>query len=167
MKQLDHARLTALLRQGKHAQAMEECEDFIAQHSESASGYATRASLHELQRNFTNALPDRDRVVRLEPNRATSYFNRGMTHYLTGNYPAAHQDFSQAMSFADPALDHAPRLFRADCNYRLNRHDEALSDCESIPEDYTFPGFRWRPDGSKHLIVADIRAARMSRLQPR
>ena len=48
-------------------------------------------------------------------------------------------------------------LYRAECHFRLGNYDAALADCALVPDDFDFPGFRNRPNGSKQLILDDIK----------
>jgi hypothetical protein len=54
-------------------------------------------------------------------------------------------------------IDSLDPLFRADSLARLGRLDEALADCQFIPEDHNAPAFYDLPGGDKRQFIDQIR----------
>jgi len=154
--------LHGLLKQKKFEAARALADQHIQRSPQDSLGYSMRARIHERTGNECGAIADRNRIVALFPASAGSYFSRARTHMRFGQYDAAIPDFSKAAELDDGWYGPAINLYRAECHYQLGHYDAALADCEHVPDDYAFPGFRGHPDGSKHHIIADIRAARGS-----
>ncbi|HEX3972046.1 MAG TPA: tetratricopeptide repeat protein [Stellaceae bacterium] len=140
-------------------EALHLCKDDIAQKPDDPASYRHMADVLELAQRPKEALPFRDKVLELAPNSAASYFSRGDLFYQTGNYPGAIQDFSKAAELdSHGALSPLAHLYRADCHRRLKAYDEAITDCQRVPDNFNFPGFLGeRAGGKQHLLAAIAR----------
>jgi len=146
-----------LCRAKRFDEALQLCRDELAQKPDDADSYRHMADVLELAQRHNEALPFRNKVLELTPNSAANYFSRGDLFYQTGNYPAAIRDFSRAAELdGHGALSPLIHLYLADCHRRLKAYDEAIADCEHVPDDFDFPGFLGECAGGKRHLLAAI-----------
>ncbi|MDR1220218.1 MAG: tetratricopeptide repeat protein [Treponema sp.] len=49
------------------------------------------------KKDFDRAIADYTEAIRLDPNYATAYYNRGLASYYKGDYARAHADWEKAL----------------------------------------------------------------------
>lgn len=151
----------ALCKAKRFDEALEICRLEVAEKPDQAGGYQLMASVLELMKNPTAALPYRNKVIELDPESTTSYFARADLLYSMGNYTAAIADFTRSAELdREQALGPANYLYRADCHRRLGNYAQAIADCALVPDDFDFPGFLGQWEGTKHHLLAEIERER-------
>lgn len=88
----------------------------------------TRGSIRAEQGDFARGLADFGRALRLDPNYAEAYLQRGLAHQARGGYDAAIHDFDFALTL-QPALERAIAL--RDEALRL-RGEDVFAQLESL-----------------------------------
>lgn len=78
--------------------------------------------------DYQGAIEDFTEVIRLYPNSAEAYYNRGIAYTKLGNYQAAIADYNQAISF-NPNLAEV-YVDRAKVYSHLGNSSEALKDLQ-------------------------------------
>ena len=58
--------------------------------------YYNRGNLFASQKNFSRAIDDYTRAIKLDSRLAQAYYNRGLAHYYAGQEKEALRDFSRA-----------------------------------------------------------------------
>jgi tetratricopeptide (TPR) repeat protein len=138
-------------------EAINICEQEIAQNPAEPAGYRHKASVLELMRKLPEAAQYRDKVVELRPDCVASYFSRADLRYAMGDYASAIPDFTRAAELDhEQAFGPVNFLYRADCHRRLGNYDQALADCALVPDGYDFPGFLGVRGGGKEYLLAEI-----------
>lgn len=99
-----------------------------------ADRYATRAIMHRLRKEFTQAVDDSGMSIKLAPSRPEFYIDRADALEHLNKYVEALSDANKALSLAPYgskwyllALE-----MRADCFHSLGRRDEALNDARQL-----------------------------------
>lgn len=112
---------------------------------------------------FTESLADLERAVNLEPT-ASAYLYRGVTRYHLGQYQAAVEDFTGALTDGSDLV--SPYLWRCRAQYRLKQYQAGLLDCDEYvmrsPEEYEgyyVRGILRSRAGSQDGAMADYRRA--------
>jgi tetratricopeptide (TPR) repeat protein len=86
---------------------------------------------------LAESLADLERAVNLEPT-ASAYLYRGVTLYYLGQYEAAVEDFTTALTNGSGLV--SPYLWRCRAQYRLTHYQAGLPDCDEYvmrsPEEY-------------------------------
>ena len=86
---------------------------------------------------LAESLADLERAVNLEPT-ASAYLYRGVTRYYLGQYQAAVEDFTTALTDGSELV--SPYLWRCRAQYRLTQYQAGLLDCDEYlmrsPEEY-------------------------------
>ena len=110
---------------------------------------------------LNEALAGFNKLVELVPDREYAYYGRGTVLFELGRYAEAVADYSRSAELDhDQFFGAVNYLYRAECYFRLGDYEAALADCARVPDDFDFPGFRNRPNGSKQLIIDDIERIR-------
>jgi tetratricopeptide (TPR) repeat protein len=112
---------------------------------------------------LTESLADLDRAVNLEPT-ASAYLYRGITRYYLGQYQAAVEDLTRALTDDSDLV--SPYLWRCRAQYRMKQYQAGLPDCDEYvlrsPEDYEgyyVRGILRSRAGSQDSAIADYRRA--------
>jgi tetratricopeptide (TPR) repeat protein len=137
--------------------SLEVCQRYLNENPNDPSGLFSRFQAWRRLGNNERALADINRVIELEPN-SGGYSSRGNFFHGIGDYQRAVQDLTKARDLDEnewrTSLD--PCL-RADSLAHLGRLDEALADCEFIPDDHWMPAFDGLPGGNKQQFVEEIK----------
>ena len=80
---------------------------------------------HARTYNYDEAIADLDKTLRLFPNFAEAYYNRGTLLALSGKLPEAFEDISKAIELNPEDLTYRAEL--AVVNLRVGRYEEALN----------------------------------------
>ena len=155
--------VSALCADGRFAEALRLCVEFIAEHPDHAHGYHMRAVVRVLMGEPHLALADRDKVVSLCPQEAGAYMARADDHLRIGNFAAAADDLDRAEKLDNAHYWPLIPFLRALCRARIGRIDEALADAAKVPDDYLLPGFGSAIPNSKQQLAAAIEDARLQR----
>jgi tetratricopeptide (TPR) repeat protein len=87
--------------------------------------------------HYTEALADLERAVKLDPT-ASAFFFRGMARYYLGQYEAAVEDYTAALTVSSEEVP--AYLWRCRAHYRLKQFQAGLPDCDEYvmrkPEEY-------------------------------
>ncbi|MBA4155714.1 tetratricopeptide repeat protein [Flavobacterium sp.] len=127
----------------KYHEALQLCSEAIKDNSDNQRLYKKRYHIYLKMGQWEDALKDMDIVLNFIPQEPADFFNRGRT-YLRLNYlQKSYDDLTKAIELGNYYQDHyyteMTYFFRAECQLRLGRFDEALSDCEHVrPDMQTF-----------------------------
>ncbi|NLX11869.1 MAG: tetratricopeptide repeat protein [Chloroflexi bacterium] len=94
--------------------------------------YFFRGNCYAFQEAYDQAVADYDEALRLNPDLAEGYVNRGLTHVRLGRYEQAIADYDRALAI-DPAYINAYHS-RAEAAYDLGRLGAAIDDYTRILE---------------------------------
>jgi tetratricopeptide (TPR) repeat protein len=154
-------RLHNLCLAGDFTTALSMCEAVIRQQPDQPRGYHWRGGTLQQMGRFQDALIDFNKLVDLAPTQTYAYRARTSALFDLGRYGEAIDDYTRSADLdKDQFFGAVNYLYRAECHFRLGDYDAALADCARVPDDFDFPGFRDRPDGSKNLILTDIERIR-------
>jgi tetratricopeptide (TPR) repeat protein len=137
--------------------ALDLADRYISENPLDPLGYFSRHLTWRSIEEYNRALDDCNRSLELEQTYDT-FLARGMLYRAKGDHARAVADFTRA-----DELDHQEWLtsfgphFRADSLARLGRLDEALADCDVIPNDHWIPAHSGLPGGNKAEFTAEIR----------
>ncbi len=143
-----------------------------------ASAYSWRGSAYDNKDDYDRAIADYDQAIRLDPNEASLYFNRGVAHEnkeplsdeREGYYARAIADYDQAIRL-DPKF--APAYYRrgsafwnmGDDEHAIADYDRAISLDPNDSEFYLDRGLVYRDKGDYDRAIADYDQA--IRLDPK
>ena len=145
-----------LCAEGSETEALKLCGDFIAEHPDHPLGYHMRALVRTVMGNGHLALADRDKVVSLRPGAPGAYMARADDHLRLHDFAAAAADLDRAQKYDDGHYWPMIPLLRAHCVARLGRFEQALAECDGVPEDYLLPGFAADVPASARAVRAEI-----------
>lgn len=151
--------VSALCADGRFAEALRLCVEFIAEHPDHAHGYHMRAVVRVLMGEPHLALADRDKVVSLCPKEPGAYLARADDQLRLGDFAAAAADLDRAERFDDGHYWPMIPLLRAHCHAQLGHLAAARADIERVPGDYLLPGFGGAVPTSKQAVVTEIAEA--------
>ncbi|HUN51517.1 MAG TPA: tetratricopeptide repeat protein [Candidatus Sulfotelmatobacter sp.] len=141
--------------------ALALCDEAIRQQPDQPHGYQRRGGTLRQMGRLNEALAGFNKLVELVPDREYAYYGRGTVLFELGRYAEAVADYSRSAELDhDQFFGAVNYLYRAECYFRLGDYEAALADCARVPDDFDFPGFRNRPNGSKQLIIDDIERIR-------
>jgi tetratricopeptide (TPR) repeat protein len=154
-------RLHDLRLAGDFVGALALCDEAIRQQPDQPRGYHWRGSTLQQMGRHQEALDDFDKLVELAPDRNYAYHARAKALFELGRHAEAISDYTRSAELDhDQFFGAVNYLYRAECYFRLGDYEAALADCARVPDDFDFPGFRNRPNGSKQLILDDIERIR-------
>jgi len=143
-------------RSGQRLEAMEAYDTIRAAHPAHPVALSFKAgTLASLERN-EEALSLMDAAILSDPDDPGRYWKRARHLYRLGFFRKAIPDFVKAKALDDGCFGDMPSLFLADCWFHLGDYKKSREVCAAIPDDYSCPGFRYKSDGSKRDILADI-----------
>ncbi|MDR1858907.1 MAG: tetratricopeptide repeat protein [Treponema sp.] len=121
--------------------AIKFLDNRINETSNFLEAYLIRGELYLEMENFQQALDDLEKVIRIDPNIAESYFSRGMIYArLGGNVNKALDDFSKAIELYDAescvCLEYAEAYVnRGNMYLKLKNYQQAINDCTKAIEE--------------------------------
>jgi tetratricopeptide (TPR) repeat protein len=147
MKPDDLARYAALVsravlraRQDQNDKAMTDLQEAVRLRPEEPAAYVNLARIYQKQGRLPGALGMLDRAIALRQDDASLYRSRARLHGICHEDEAALADLSVAMQLDAPAAEEGSpaktllaedHLERGRVLFRMNRHAEALTACES------------------------------------
>jgi tetratricopeptide (TPR) repeat protein len=125
---------------GNYDQALEICNDYIAEHPRERLGYKERSYIFERMKNWEAAIEDTTTLIRLGPEEPGDYFTRGRWKVMLDEYHSAIQDFTKAIA-VDKAFNliyytDACLFFRAFCQLQIGEFEKAIADCSSLEDGF-------------------------------
>jgi tetratricopeptide (TPR) repeat protein len=137
--------------------SLEICDRYLGMHPDDPSGLFSRFQAWCRLENSEKALEDINRVLELDPN-SGGFSSRGQFFHSIGNYVRAIEDLTKARELDEHEWETSlDPCLRADSLARLGRLQEALADCELIPDDHWMPALDGLPAGNKQEFVEEIK----------
>ncbi len=137
--------------------SLEICERYLKEHPDDPDGLFSRFQAWCRLGNNEEALADINRVLELDPN-CGGFSSRGKFFHDIGDHEQAIADLTTARELNEEQwIGSFDPCLRADSLARLGRLDEALADCEHIPEDHWMPALGGLPEGNKEEFIAEIK----------
>jgi tetratricopeptide (TPR) repeat protein len=129
---------------------------------QTASEYLRRGDNFSAAQDYSHAILDYDQAIRLNPNFAEAYNNRGFASYWSGNYEQAIADYSRAIALR-PAYAYAYNnrgaayMASGHSNQAISDFDHALALQPDFPQAYINRGNANLRLGHLGLALADFR----------
>lgn len=125
---------SSLLKQGKFDEAITLLDKALESDKKNVGAFYLRGTAKMLTRNFSQAIPDFDKVIELAPDASgieQVYNNRGQMHYFFGSFEKALADFNRSISinpkYAPPYGGRANILSaKGDLDKALADYDKAV-----------------------------------------
>jgi tetratricopeptide (TPR) repeat protein len=137
--------------------ALALCNRYLEQYPGHPHGLFSRHQAWKRLGDFDRALEDINAALASEPD-AVSYSSRALVYRELGDHGRAVDDLTRARLLGEQDwVESLDPLFRADSFARLGRLEQALADCELIPEDHWAPAFYGLPGGDKRQFIDQIR----------
>ena len=133
------------------------CEQYLNAHPDDPRGLFCRFQALDELGEFEGALADINRVIDVDPD-WLAYFSRGTFFHKFGHFEQAVADLSRAgkLDTEGSAVVHRA-CYRASALSHLGRLDEALADCEILPENHWMPGQNGLPAGNKREFIEEVK----------
>lgn len=111
-----------------YAAALTDFTKVIAFDSKLAGeGYRIRAGIHnEFDKNYAAALSDANEAIKLNPNNANSFAQRGIANTQLKNYEQARKDYRQAIKLG--FVDSGAYTTLSSLEFKLKNYEQALED---------------------------------------
>lgn len=87
------------------------------------------ATKHYERGEFEAAVLDYGNAIKLDPTRASIYFNRGQAYDALGSYSLAIWDYTKAIELKPK--DAEAYFWRGDCHFKIREYEQALADYTS------------------------------------
>ena len=123
----EHATWCALhLVRREYAEAIEDCDQAIAQNPADADGYSNRSAAYLMLDDLDRATADLEVATRLNPTDAKLYYNRGVIHTKAREHLKAIVDYTEAIRLSP---EHVPAYYNRGFSFELlGEHDKAIAD---------------------------------------
>jgi lipoprotein NlpI len=95
-----------LTGQTNHALAIAICDKAVADAPTNAEPLAVRARLHDLARQYDNAVRDLSAALKLEPRSTRFWQARGEVHFRAGRFKESVADFDKVLEFSPEQAPH-------------------------------------------------------------
>lgn len=106
-------------------------DDFAARYK-AYKDYVQSASAAFQNKDYASAITSYSKAIEMSPFEITSYYNRGIAYYKTGNEKEAEGDFDKVL-IMDPRMSSA-YVYRGLCREKVGKYKEALADYEKASE---------------------------------
>jgi tetratricopeptide (TPR) repeat protein len=144
--------------------AQNSAEDFLDQEIDKESDFLYQGAEKFNRKDYRGAIADFNQAIRLKPNDAQPYYNRGLAHSRLGAHTGAISDYNQALrlnpKFTDAYTD------RGWDYYELGNYKQAISDCNNAIEldpkyarAYYHRGIVYAAEGNYKQSIADYNKA--------
>lgn len=119
-----------LKEEGREDEAIEALTLAIEKYNRHAMAYERRAKVNFMMKNYSEALRDYNKSVKMDDTNPLSYFGRAKVHIINENLEAAIEDLEHAVkkSIALQDLYWEARRLKADCHIQLKQFDKAAFD---------------------------------------
>lgn len=110
----------------EYAEAIEDCDQAIAQNPSDADAYSNRSAAYLMLDDLDRATADLEVAIRLDPTDAKLYYNRGVIHTKSHEHLKAIVDYTEAIRL-NP--EHVPAYYNRGVALELvGEHDKAIAD---------------------------------------
>lgn len=134
MSDVELQKLANLIRGGDSATALRQVVEATQATGAHADAWATRAFVEDLLEMFDDAETSISNALHLDPSVGT-LFKRASIRLKAGHATGALADALAVVASGEAFYHDEALLLAAEARRRLGRWDDAMKDCEALPED--------------------------------